>query len=143
MDLSKIDVQLEHNQDERNPDRIVLRPNSGETNIKTWITLSGYNISSLKSSTELNRFVSRAKRDFSRKLNNVLLFWNTRLEWVAAFCGNTARLNKQKRFCIDPNLIRFKRGWMKQDGAKLWCELDEYTFKVYTNPKVFFQPFVV
>lgn len=45
------------------------------------------------------------------------------------------RLTKQPRYAVDANLVRFKRGWMKQLGAKVWGELDEYSLRLFAGPK--------
>jgi hypothetical protein len=57
VELARVEVQLEHRDDDRSPDKIVLSL-GGDSNAKTWVTLSGYNISSLKPASDLNRYVS-------------------------------------------------------------------------------------
>eukprot|EP01090_Pellita_catalonica_P015326 TRINITY_DN413_c0_g1_i1.p1 TRINITY_DN413_c0_g1~~TRINITY_DN413_c0_g1_i1.p1 ORF type:complete len:719 (-),score=115.94 TRINITY_DN413_c0_g1_i1:68-2224(-) len=109
--LGRIEVMLEH-YDERHPDRIVLKPTSKDSNAKTWVTLSGIHISSLKAESELNR-----------------------LEWVVALCGNQERLRKDTYYDVDPEVIRVKRGHVKYQGRKLWGELDELTFRLLLRPK--------
>lgn len=57
MELPKVDVQLEHSDEDRSsPDKIVLKLQGGDSNTKTWVTLTGYHISSFKAASELNRY---------------------------------------------------------------------------------------
>ncbi|KAL6080477.1 copper transport protein ctr1 [Balamuthia mandrillaris] len=117
--LDTVQVHLEHFHEEKYPDHIVLKPANNEeeeeeeeSNRKTWVTLSGSNISSLKPSSELQR-----------------------LEWVQALCLNKVRLRKEPKFVFNPAVARFKRDNMKFHGLKVWVELDEMTLRIYAGSK--------
>jgi hypothetical protein len=65
-----------------------------------------------------------------------------RLEWAVALWGNMKRLRKQRHLITDEKLIRFKRGCVKHNGTKAWCELDEYTLRFFHSAKVPFLSFI-